>query len=436
MEAVVRPGPVGGVARAPPAKSETHRAMIALALAGGGSIDGPLQSDDTRATGAGLTALGAEVRFDRDSAEVKGFDSERPTAPSEPIDCRNSGTTLRLLAGVAALADGVTTLTGDASLRTRPNRPLLDAIESLGGTATGEGTDGTAPVRVGGPITGGSVRLPGSISSQFVSSLLLVGGATPDGIDVVLTTPLISAPYVDLTIDALASVDIAVEVDASRYRVAGGRRYRSANEPWPIGPDPTGASYLLAAGVLAGAPGVTIPDIGRRGGHAAPILNVLHQLNIRTTHDGGVTVSRSSPHPARIDLGAAPDLVPTVCVLAAMADGQTRVTNCAHLRHKESDRIATTASLVRSLGRSAESTDDGLIIHGDNAPFDACTIDPHGDHRIAMAGAVAGLAADGPVRIPDADVVDVSFPRFFETLAAIGADVELIPAQRVDHDAR
>lgn len=425
MDTVVHPGSVTGEVTPPPSKSETHRALLASALGGGGSVANPLDSRDTRATAAAITALGGAVTWSADSADIAGFDAGLPRPAADPIDCANSGTTLRLVTGVAALADGTTRLTGDASLRRRPNGPLLDAIADLGASATSEDDDGTAPLTVTGPLAGGETTMSGSTSSQFVSSVLLAGAHTPAGVSVSLSSALRSAPYLELTLKTLEAFGAEVTRSDRRFAVAGGRRLSTPDGGVTVGVDPSAASYPLAAGVLAGDPSLTVTDVGERAGAIAPIVSVLEAFDIDLDRRGRVvTVSQATPAPATVDLGDCPDLLPTAAVLAAVADGTSELVNCAHARHKETDRLHVTAEAMRALGVSVTENEDGLTIQGRPGGLTGGTIDPHDDHRIAMAGAVAGLAADGPVRIQDADCVAVSYPRFFEDLQAIGVQIE------------
>ena len=280
MDAVVRPSRIAGEVLPPPAKSDTHRSLIASALGGGGIVHNPLDSADTRATARALQAFGATVDWAADSVVVSGFANGRPNPASAPIDCANSGTTLRFASGLAAIAAGTSTLTGDSSLRRRPNGPLLDAIESLGGEATSESGDGTAPLVIGGPIEGGRVTLSGSVSSQFISSLLLVGGMTDAGITIDLSSSLISRPYAELTRVIMERFEVEVERRTEGYHVEGGQHYVTPTDGSSIGADPTAVSYLLAAGILAGDSSVTVTDVGRRGEVEAPILGVLDHMGV------------------------------------------------------------------------------------------------------------------------------------------------------------
>lgn len=425
MDTVISPGPVAGEVTPPPSKSETHRALLASALAGGHVVEHPLDSADTRATARAIDGLGGRVDYAAGQASVDGFPDGRPQAPTDPIDCANSGTTLRLVTGVAALADGTSRLTGDASLQRRPNGPLLGALSALGAAVESEADDGTAPLSVTGPISGGTVSLSGSVSSQFVSSLLLAGAHAPGDVTVELTSPLRSAPYLALTIDTLEKFGVTVDRDGDRYTVAADTHLRPPTTPVTVGVDPTAASYPLAAGVLAGDGPVTVTDVGTRAEEIAPIVGVLEAFEVPLQRSQrSVTVERATPTPTTVDLGDCPDLLPTAAVLASVADGSSQLINCEHARFKETDRIRATAEALRALGVPVSEREDGLTIRGRPDGPAGGTVDSQGDHRIAMAAAVAGLTAEDDVHVRQAECIDVSYPAFFDDLARLGGRID------------
>src|SRR6056297_3289193 len=215
MDVEIEPSTLSGAARAPSSKSYTHRAILAAGYSGGALVYDPLVSADTKATMRAIDLFGGDVSETEGSAiEVTGFDG-RPDVPPDVVECANSGTTMRLVTGAAALADGITVLTGDESLRSRPHGPLLSAIEDLGGRAESTRDNGQAPLVVSGPIKGGTVSMPGDVSSQFVTSLLMAGALVDDGVEIELETELKSAPYVDITLELLADFGVeATPVDA------------------------------------------------------------------------------------------------------------------------------------------------------------------------------------------------------------------------------
>lgn len=420
MKLRVRPSEVEGSVSAPPSKSYTHRAVLAGALSDGSDVLNPLDSSDTRASARAAEALGAEVRWSDGDLEVDGFDGS-PVVPDDVVDCGNSGTTLRLFTGTAALADGVTVLTGDDSLRSRPNAPLLDALTQLGAVARSTRGDGRAPLVVEGRIEGGEAAIDGSVSSQFVSSLLFAAAATPDGVDIEIEGELRSRPYVDITIEVLDWMDVDVEETAEGFRVPGGQSYRADQIRVPG--DFSSASYPLAAGAVAGGT-VEVQNLypGAQGDTA--IVEVLEEMGADVAWDreaGVVEVEASALEGVEFDAGDNPDLVPTVAVLGAVAGGVTRVVEAEHLRFKETDRLEATATELGKMGAAVEETDDGLVVDGDASTLEGAEVDGRHDHRIVMALAVAALAAEGETSIETAESVDVSYPGFVDDMQALGA---------------
>ena len=418
---------VGGRARAPPSKSYTHRAILAAGYSGDAAVEDALVSADTRATMRAVEAFGGTVDRDGNRIEVDGFGG-RPGVPADVIDCANSGTTMRIVTACAALGDGLTVLTGDSSLRSRPQGPLLDAVEGLGGRAESTRSNGQAPLVVGGAVNGGTVSIPGDVSSQYVTALLMAGAVTDDGIEIDLETELKSAPYVDITLEVLDDFGIeATETDAG-YRVAGGQRYERA-EPYRVPGDFSSMSYLLSAGAVAAGEGGSVVVEGARPsaqGDSA-IVDVLERMGADVSWDreaGEITVQRSDLSGVEVDVGDTPDLLPTIAVLGAVADGETRLVNCEHVRYKETDRVSAMATELEKLGATVTEKRDTLTIHGGDSTLRGATVAGHDDHRIVIALSIAGLVAEGTTTVEGADHVDVSFPRFFDVLYALGATVK------------
>jgi len=443
MDAVVAPSGVAGTARAPPSKSYTHRAVLAAGYGDGALVRAPLDSADTRATAGAVEAFGGEVAAVDAGFEVAGFGG-RPAVPDDVVDCANSGTTMRLVAAAAALADGLTVLSGDASLRSRPQGPLLDAVEQLGGRAESTRGNGRAPLVVGGPVGGGTATIPGDVSSQFVTALLMAGAVTDDGIAVDLETELKSAPYVDITLEVLDDFGVDARETADGYAVDGGQTYAPADGEYAVPGDFSSISYLLAAGAVAGggpASTASEPSSDRgsdgdavvvEGAHPsaqgdAAFVDVLREMGGDVDWDrdaGRVTAARSALSGVEVSVADTPDLLPTVAAVGAVADGDTRIVDCEHVRYKETDRVAVMADELGRMGAAVTEEDDALTVHGGRSDLRGATVEGHADHRVVMALAVAALAAEGETTIQGADHVDVSFPGFFDVLAGLGADVE------------
>ncbi len=427
MDATVGRSSVAGTTYAPPSKSYTHRAIFAGGYSDGVTVRRPLPSADTRASMRAMEAFGAEVTVpeDEDFLDVTGFEG-RPTVPGDVIDCANSGTTMRLALGTAGLVDGLTVLTGDSSLRSRPQGPMLEAIEQLGGRAQSSMGDGTAPIIVEGWPDGGTITIPGDVSSQFITSLLMAGAVTDAGIGVELSTPLKSSPYVDITIEVLDDFGIEVDRHEDGFGVAGGQEYETPDSEYIVPGDFSSASYLLAAGAIAGE-GVRVEGLypGPQGDKA--IVSILDRMGADIEwrcEEGVVLVERSQLSGVTVDVGDTPDLLPTVAVLGAVASGTTTITNCEHVRYKETDRVAAMAEALQQLGASVTEEQDRLSVHGEDSDLEGTRLDGRGDHRIVMSLAVAGLVAGGETTVTDAEDVAVSFPAFFDVLADLGASVQ------------
>jgi 3-phosphoshikimate 1-carboxyvinyltransferase len=374
-----------------------------------------------------VEAFGGDVEHrDDGSLEVKGFDGN-PETPADVIDCANSGTTTRLVTGAAGLAPGLTVLTGDESLRSRPQGPLLRALEQLGARAESTRGNGQAPLVVGGPMTGGTAAIPGDVSSQFVTALLMAGPNTDAGIDIALQTELKSAPYVDITLEVLDDFGVSARQTGRGFSVGGFQRYDPVGGEYHVPGDFSSMSYLLAAGALAGDDGLTITGAHPSAQGDQAIVDVLREMGGDVDWDcdaGEITVGESALDGTEVSVADTPDLLPTIAALGAAADGTTRITDAEHVRYKETDRVSAMARALERLGARVEEREDSLTIHGGESDLQGARLDGRRDHRIVMALSVAGLVAEGATTIAGAEHVDVSYPGFFEVLEELGADVE------------
>jgi len=400
----------------PGSKSYTHRALMAAALAEGESrLSNALAAEDTELTALALEQLGARIAWRNSEVRVTGCGGRwRPVA--EPLDLGNSGTSMRFLTALVALGEGDYVLTGTERLCQRPLGELLAALEQVGVQAVSMRGDGCPPVRVTGGLAGGRATLSGGISSQYLSALLFIGPLAPQGLEIAITGELVSRPYVDLTLEVLGEFGISYYREGYRlFRLPGGQRY--LRQDYQIEADASSASYFWAAAALTGGR-VTITNLSLESGQGdAAFPRVLARLGCRVeSGPAGLTVQGGPLTGLEVDMGAMPDLVPTLAVLAAFAQGETVITGVAHLRHKESDRLHAVATELQTLGIEAQETADGLIIRG-GQPHGAL-IHTYNDHRIAMSFAVAGLKTPGVV-IADPDCVVKSFPDFWEFFARL-----------------
>lgn len=411
--------PFGAQMTVPGDKSMSHRALLLAGMAHGRSTLGGLgPGDDVAATAASLTRLGIEVGAGGvDSPGVAAWN-----APDGPLDARNSGTTMRLLAGALAGRPFTTTLVGDESLMRRPMRRLVDPLAVLG--ASVEVSDaGTAPLIVhGGALRGGGVVL--SLPSAQVRTAVALAALQAEGATTVDSPP----GFRDHTERWLASLGLGRWISSTAFRV----------EPGPVPPisctlpgDPSSAACLAAAAALAPGSSVHLRDVSLNPGRAGffDVLGMMGAVVVRsvTTAAHGDPVGDLTVHGAglrgvhvRAPLTVrALDELPLVAVLAGVAEGDTEVRDASELAAKESDRIAATVNMIRSLGGSAEAHDDGFVVRGLAKRYPGGIVDAAGDHRIAMAAAVAATACEGAVRIRGFEAVDVSWPGFREALETL-----------------
>ena len=403
----------------PGSKSYTQRALIIAALAEGQShLQNPLIAEDTGYVMGALQSLGAEITIDKEDIVVTGVGGH-PRNPRGEIYLGNNGTAMRLLTAVVALGEGPFTLTGSPRLLQRPIEPLLDALTSMGANVRTEHENGYLPVVVHAHgLRGGKVTFTDIESSQYISALLISAPYAAHDTVIELRGKIPSLPYVEVTIDVMKQFGVEVTNQTRRrYRVESGQRYRGC--PYCIEGDCSSASYFfLAAALCRGRvrvrhinPRTLQGDIG--------ILPIMERLGCTVTRGkdwvsvkGGELASGDYT----FDMGSMPDMVPTLAVLAAMRPGRTIITNCAHLRLKESNRLQALTTELNKTGVMAEETEDGLVIQGD-APRGA-EIETYNDHRIAMSFAVLGLAIPG-IKIQDETCVGKSFPGFWEELGKL-----------------
>lgn len=402
---------------APPSKSLTHRALVAAALAGGVSeVLRPLVSEDTALTAQALRALGVAVEASGAGLSVRGAGGRFPTRGPVTLDLRNSGTSLRLLAGVATLSPFPVTLTGSARMQERPVGPLGEALAALGGGVAYPGRPGYPPVTVRGPVRGGAAVIRGDISSQFVSSLLMAAPCWEEGLDLTLTPPVVSAPYLDLTAAVISAFGVQIRRDGERFSVPPGAY---SPRTYAVEGDWSSASYFFAVGAVCGGRVVVenLDPASLQGDRR--FVEALEQMgaSVRYGEDGIVLESDGDLEGIEVDMAAAPDTVQTLAAVAAFARGPTRITGIAHLRYKESDRIAAIERVLGSVGARVAVEEDAVTVTP--GPFRAATVDPANDHRTAMSAAVLGLGAGG-VRVLDAGCVEKSFPEFWDVLQEAG----------------
>jgi 3-phosphoshikimate 1-carboxyvinyltransferase len=404
---------------APASKSYTHRALIAGALADGmTTLFRPLESEDTKLTAGALRSLGITVVEEPGRMHITGCNGDFPTRGVTTLDLNNSGTSLRLLTTLALLCRHPVILTGSARMQERPIGPLAQALPAIGGTVEFEKTPGYPPLKVSGKLEGGPVVIDGSMSSQFISSILMAAPYAEREIEVSIPGTAASASYLDITLQVMEAFGAKVARNGyDRFTVSPKDRYKARR--YTIEGDYSSASYFFAIAAICGGK-VRVKNLAPRsvqGDRRFP--EALREMGCTVTFGKDVvTVERTGPLKGiTFDMSSSPDTVQTLCMVAATATTPTTITGIGHLKFKESDRINGTAEKLRSLGGEVETGDDSLTIYP--APLHGGTIDPENDHRTAMSFAVLGLGIGG-ISVMDSECADKSFPGFWGMLRNAG----------------
>lgn len=447
------PAPPDVSVRPPGSKSITNRALLCAGLAPGRStLRGVLFADDTRAMMGAVAALGAEVVADEASATVTvtgvgqrlsgtggggvpgggaagpggggvpGDGSGVPGNDLPAIDARQSGTTSRFILPAAALAAQPYVVDGSAQLRARPFGPLIDALRVLGASVSERERPGYLPVVVSGPVRGGAVELPGHLSSQFLSGLVMAGPLMPEGLDIRLTSPLVSVPYLTMTVAVMASFGaptdgLAADPDALRSAGAGLRVAPGGYRPtdYEIEPDASAASYFLAAAAISGGR-ITVEGLGAaslQGDVAFADLMERMGATVERASDRLTVTGTGRLRGIDVDMADISDTAQTLAAVAVFADGPTRVRGIGFIRAKETDRIGAIVTELRRAGIDAVEHDDGFTVNpGRPEPTRFATYE---DHRMAMSLALLGLRVPG-IQISDPGCVAKTYPHFFADL--------------------
>jgi len=406
-----------GSLQAPPSKSYTHRALFCSALAQGESkLHSPLLCEDTFATSHALSKIGVTTRWNDTTARVTRFGEL--TKPSDTIFCRESGTTLRFITAVCATTHHAVDISGGRSLLKRPVKDLAVALHQLGADCTSN--QGYPPVHVRGPIKGGCVSIPGNVSSQHVSALLLAAPLAEMPVEIDVSGRLESKSYVQMTLDMQDKFGVRVDAsdDLTRFQTAGERYHPSQVK---IEGDWSSAAFFLVGATIAGEK-VRVDGLAEGSLQAdRRLTSILEQMHGRQSHDSdSVTVEKSQLKPVEIDVSDCPDLFPAICALCAMTDGDSTVTGIRRLRIKESNRVQAMSNGLRQMGIRTKESENSLIVHG-GRPHKA-VLNPNRDHRIAMAFAVLALCTD-EATIVDSECVAKSYPSFWSDLQSLGARV-------------
>ncbi|MDR1491999.1 MAG: 3-phosphoshikimate 1-carboxyvinyltransferase [Planctomycetaceae bacterium] len=412
----------------PGSKSVTNRALICAALSNGTALlNHALDSEDTQVMLEALRTLGLSVRHDKEQAAmtVTGNGGTFPNVSAE-IYVGNSGTTARFLtAALAASQNCRYRIYGKPRMHERPIGDLLTALRQLGADVQSETGNDCPPVLIGGQRTfGGVATVNGAISSQFMSALLLASPISRSGVTLQVNGELVSKPYIQMTLDVMRAFGVCVDAadDFSRF-TTNGRYNISAERPfeYDIEPDASAASYFFAAAAVTGG-SATVPHLTEKSLQGdMNFCRILEQMGCRVKFDSASTtvIGGETLHGIAADMNAISDTVMTLGVTALFAKRTTRITNVAHIRRKETDRIAALAKELRKFGAAVKEWEDGLAITPPAAfPEGKISIDTYDDHRMAMSFAIAGLKIAG-VEINDPNCVAKTYPKFFDDLDKI-----------------
>jgi len=409
-----------GSVSAPSSKSYTHRAIICSSLADGKSqIRNYLDCKDTRETINACSSFGATIKEIDHSLEISGT---KPKAPPNPIELTGSATCYRFILPIAGLAKGKTVIQRSERLRERPIDELISVLSEIGVRC--EFHNGRIEVVGRGYLPGGTIRIKGDISSQYISGLLIASPLARNDTEIRVVTRLESKPYVEITLDVLNSFGITVNhsEDLRKFSIPKNQHYKPID--YEIEGDFSSAAFLLAAGAINGKIEVRNLNMNSKQGDRE-ILRIIEHMGARVERmQRGVMVESSDLDGIRIDARDIPDLVPICAVLGCFADGETRIDNAGRLRIKESDRLSAITQELRKMNADIEESGNSLIING-KCKLKGAVIDPHNDHRIAMSCAIAALSAEGETIIDNAECVEKSYPNFFTDLGKLGAKIYL-----------
>ncbi len=409
----VFPGKLSGKIKVPPSKSMAHRAILCASLAGDVSLAGTFESESSKDINATLHAIKSLLSDEKE------------------LFCNESGSTLRFLIPIAAALGKNVIFTGAGSL---PNRPLSEYKEILSGRgiALDFPADGFLPLKISGKLKAGEFFVPGDVSSQYVTGLLLALPLIDGNSKVIITSTLESAAYVDMTIRVMQHFGVRVERLVNGYFVHGNQQY--LRTPFNVEGDYSQAAFWMVANYLRSNLTLTNLDPASVQGDKE-ILQILAEYeNLRLKPEknarnharqywSDVVGAKEEKPVIEIDASQIPDLIPVLAVAGANSNAITKIINAKRLRLKESDRIKTTVELLTAIGARVFETSDGLVIDGGN-PLKGGTVDSYGDHRIAMAAAIAALTTENGVTIRNAGCIDKSYPSFYKDFAHVGGKFE------------
>ena len=405
---------------APPSKSDVHRAIICAALSKGVCTISPVAlSNDIKATIGCVEALGATTKIENNVLTVDGthlFNNNTAV-----LDSGESGSTLRFFIPIAAAGGVNAEFVGHGSLLTRPIGIFSDILPPAGVACD---TTGVLPLKISGTLKSGVFKVPGNISSQFITGLLFALPLLDGDSDIVLTSPIQSVGYINMTIRTMAKFGIEVDMTDTGWHIRGNQRYIPSD--YRTDGDWSQAAFYMVAGAINGD--ITVKNINSDSAQGdRKIAELLREFGAEVIQEATTVTVRKSPLNAiTIDASQIPDLVPVLAVCAAFAKGTTKIINAERLRIKESDRLKSTASLINALGGKAVELPDGLEITGVDS-LTGGNVEGFNDHRIIMSAAVCAAGAQNEIICTDALSINKSYPSFFEDYNSVGGKSELLP---------
>ena len=422
MNCKVEKSKISGEVNCPSNKSYTHRGIFLASLAGNNSkVENILLSADTKATIEACRKFGAIIEVDNSTLVVK--ESIKIGTKVPEINTENSGTTIRIAIGIASLFSEKITLTGDSSIQKRPMQPLLDALSSIGAKCSSK--DGKPPVTIEGSVSGGEIKIPGNLSSQFISSLLISAPLTQNGINLSIEGDLVSKPYLDATIATMRKFGVTVQtlIPYKKYNISP-QIYKNTTFTVPI--DFSSLALLLSFTVLNGNNVIIKGSIGNLPQGDEAFIDFLEQLGVSVIISND-EIKVKSPDKLKggvFDLRNSPDLLPPLAILSLISSEPIEIVNVKHARLKETDRIAILSRELPKIGINVEEKEDGLILES-SGNLRSAELNSENDHRLFMAFCIAGTYI-GDCVVTDPKSVEVSYPSFIQEMNRLGAKIEVI----------
>ena len=422
MNCKVEKSKISGEVNCPSNKSYTHRGIFLASLAGNNSkVENVLLSADTKATIEACRKFGAIIEVDNSTVVVK--ESIKIGTKVPEINTENSGTTIRIAIGIASLFSEKITLTGDSSIQKRPMQPLLDALSSMGAKCSSK--DGKPPVTIEGSVSGGEIKIPGNLSSQFISSLLISAPLTQNGINLSIEGDLVSKPYLDATIATMRKFGVTVQtlIPYKKYNISP-QIYKNTTFTVPI--DFSSLALLLSFTVLNGNNVIIKGSMGNLPQGDEAFIDFLEQLGVSVIISND-EIKVKSPDKLKggvFDLRNSPDLLPPLAILSLISSEPIEIVNVKHARLKETDRIAILSRELPKIGINVEEKEDGLILES-SGNLRSAELNSENDHRLFMAFCIAGTYI-GDCVVTDPKSVEVSYPSFIQEMNRLGAKIEVI----------